>query len=403
MATDLSSIAGVLKRIQEGGVVRQQNLAHRAIDEIQKSAKKYSAAGLGFFGAISDYGNESVGAITENESFRTIDNENYQSYKVVPKILVAPISFSGLSSEAANGDEESYADAILDALDAAQERGMKDQNRQFYGVGTGALASPSATPASTVTSFTVDSAQYLRKNMVVDIFNGASKSVASIRINNVDKVNNIVYFNTSLGCSLTAASVLVKEHVRDTAPTDGKEMMGLKGIVDNGTDLQTFQNLDSSAILEWQSVRIDASSGNLTSDLLQRLEDDVSVLGGEDIETLIMHHKQRRKYLDIVTPEKRYQDGEMDAGFKKLSFNGKELWLDADCQDNVVYGLRKSRLKRFEILPWSVGRKDGSDMFLRIAGADRFEAYYRTYTNMGTDKRNAHGKIISLARPNGVS
>jgi hypothetical protein len=42
-------------------------------------------------------------------------------------------------------------------------------------------------------------------------------------------------------------------------------------------------------LLEWRSIRIDASSGNLTSDLLQRLEDDVSTLGGEDTDTLIMH------------------------------------------------------------------------------------------------------------------
>jgi hypothetical protein len=83
--------------------------------------------------------------------------------------------------------------------------------------------------------------------MVVDIFNGANKSVDSIRINNVDKVNNIVYFNNSLSCSLTAASVIVKENVSDSAATDGKEMMGLRGIVDDGTDLTTFQNLDASA------------------------------------------------------------------------------------------------------------------------------------------------------------
>lgn len=401
--TNLTNVAGILKRIQEGGVVRQQNLAHRAIDEIQKSSKKYSSAGAGFFGAINDYGNESVGAINETESFRSIDNEDYQQYKVVPKILVAPISFSGLAAEAANGDEESYADAILDALDAAQERGMKDQNRQFYGLGTGALCSPNASVASNLTSFTVDSAQYLRKNMVLDAFTGSTKTVTAIRVSNVDKINSIVYFSTSLGAALTTTDVFVKQNVRDSQPSDGKEMMGLRGIIDDGTDLTTFQNLNASTLLEWQAIRINASSANLTSDLLQRLEDDVSVLGGEDIDRLIMHPKQRRKYLDIVVPQKRYADGEMDAGFKKLSFNGMELWLDVDCQSDTVYGIKRSRLKRFEILPWSVGRKDGSDMFLRISGSDTFEAYYRTYTNMGTDKRNSHGKIVSLAKPNGVA
>lgn len=403
MGTNLSTIAGVLKRIQEGGVVRQQNLKHRAIDEIAKSSKKYSSAGQGFFGAINDYGNESVGAINETESFRTIDNENYQQYKVIPKILVAPINFSGLSAEAASGDEESYADAVLDALDAALERGKKDQNRQFYGVGTGALCSPAGNAASTVTSFSVDSAQYLRKNMVVDIFNGATKTVDSKRISNVDKSSNVVYFATSLSAALITTDVMVKENIRDSAASDGKEMMGLRGIIDNATDLTTFQNLDASSMLEWQSVRINASSANLTSDLLQRLLDDVSTLGGDEPDTLIMHPKQRRKYLDIVVPEKRYMDQKLDAGFSKVSFNGKELWLDVDCQDDVVYAISKPHLHKFELLDWSLGKEQGSGTSLRIASSDTYEMYYRSYTNLGTDKRNSHGKIVSLAKPNGIS
>lgn len=401
--TLLSNITGVLKRIQEGGVTRQQNLKHRAIDEIQKSTKKYSSAGAGFFGAINDYGNESGGALNEDEQFRTIDSENYEQYKVSPKILYSAIQFSGLSAEAADGNEESYADAILDAMDAALERGKKDQNRQFYGLGTGALCSPANNVTAPATSFTVDSAQYLRKNMVIDIFSGTDKSVDSKRISSVDKQNNIIYFSTSLATTLITTDVVVKENVRDSAATDGKEQMGLRGIIDDGTDLTTFENLNASTNREWRSVRTSASSGNLTSDMLQRLIDDVTALGGDEPDTLIMHPKQRRKYLDIVVPEKRYMDQKLDAGHSKVTFNGKEFWLDTDCQDNVVYAVNKAHLHKFEILPWSIGKKDGSDTFTRLTNYDSFQAYYRTYTNLGTDKRNAHGKIVSLARPSGVS
>ena len=66
-------------------------------------------------------------------------------------------------------------------------------------------------------------------------------------------------------------------------------MMGLRGIVDDGTELTTFENLSASANLIWRGRRIDASSANLTSDLLQRLLDDVMVLGGDQPDTIIMH------------------------------------------------------------------------------------------------------------------
>lgn len=403
MATDLSSIAGALKRVYGNYIERQQNLKHRAIDEISKSLKKYNAGGEGFFGAINDYGNESVGAINETETFRTIDNENYQQYKVTPKVLVAPIQFSGLVAKAADSDDEAFVSAVVDALDQARERLLKDENRQFYGLGNGLLAVPAGNVASTVTSFSVDSAQYLRANMVIDIFNGATKTVDSKRIQDVDKVANVVYFPTSLSAALITTDSLVKENIRDSAPTDGKEMMGLRGIIDDATDLTTFENLSAASNRIWRGRRIDASSANLTSDLLQRLVDDVLVLGGEEPDTLIMHPKQRRKYLDIVVPQKRYMEGEMDAGFKKLSFNGIELWLDIDCQDDTVYAINKPLINKYEVAPMQMGSHDGSDQFLRAISQDVFQAYWRHYANLGTGKRNAHGKIVSLARPTGVA
>lgn len=399
----MSGVSGLLKQIYDSYVEKMQNLNHRAIDEIAKSMKKYNAGGQGYFGDINDYGNESVGAINETEAFRTIDAEHYAQWKVVPKVLVAPIEFSGLVAEGANQDEESFANAVTDALDMAKERLLSDENRQFFGLGTGLLANPLQNVASNALSFTVASTQYLRDNMVIDIFNGATKTVDSKRVLRVNRSSNVVEFSTSLGAALITTDAVVKENVRDSAPSDGKEMMGLRGIVDDATELTTFQNIDASANAVWRAVRIDAGSANLTSDLLQRLEDDVAILGGDEIDTLILHRKQRRKYLDIVVPQKRYQDGNMDSGFQKLEFNGKELWLDKDCQVDTCYGLKKSALRKFEVAPLAMARHEGSDQFLRLSNQDAYQAYWRHYANFGVDKRNAVGKIVSLATPSGIS
>jgi hypothetical protein len=403
MATDLTSISGALKRVYDDYVEKQQNLSHRAIDEIAKSLQKFNAGGEGFFGSVNEYGNESVGAINETESFRTIDNESYAQWKVSPKVLTAPISFSGLSAAAADSDDESFINVVVDALDMAKERLLKDENRQFYGLGNGLLALPAGLVASDATSFSVDSAQYIRANMVLDAFDGATKTMDSVRVSDVDKVNNVVYCATSVIKALKVTTQIVKENVRDSAATDGKEAMGLRGIIDDATDLTTFQNLDASSKRVWRGRVIDASSGNLTSDLLQRLLDDVETLGGIAPDTIIMHKKQRRKYLDIVVPQKRYMEGKMDAGFQKLEFNGIELWLDTDCQDDTVYAINKGLIRKFEVKPLSMGGHDGSDKFLRTTGKDTFEAYWVHYVNYGTSKRNAHGKIKSLAKPTGVA
>lgn len=408
--TQISSVGGLLKNVYDDYVETQQNLKTHTLDGFAKSLAKYSPGGNGYFGSISDYGNESVGAINEEESFRTIDSEHYSQWKVLPKILVAPIQFSGLISKAAEGGEESFANAVVDALDKARVRLKKDENRQFFGLGTGVLCAPAAAIASNLTSFTVSSAQYLRANMVIDIFTSAggaavSASTVSLRVSDVDKINNIVYLSSSVQFSLATTNAIGKENIFDSMPADGKEMMGLAGIVDDSTSLTTFQNINASTVgnLIWRARRINASSANLTSDLLQRLIDDVRVLGGEEPDMLIMHPLQRRKYLDLVVPQKRFADGKMDAGHSALSFNGLELVLDEDCQNDTVYALTKKLIRKFELSPMAMASHDGSDVFLRLSNQDVFQAYWRHYANFGTSKRTAHGKIVSLAVPTGAA
>jgi hypothetical protein len=372
------------------------------MDSIAKSMAKKVPGGAGFYGAMNDYGNESVGAINEAEQFRTIDSEHAQQWVVTPKVLTAPIQFSGLVSKAASGDDDSFVDAVIDAIDKARSRLKKDENRQFFGYGLGVLSSPGGAVASAATSFSVASAQYFRANMVIDIFTstGGTAIVSSVRIADVDRANSRLVFAAPIAGTLATTNVIVKENILDSAPADGKEMMGLRGIVDDATDLTTFQNISVNSTLNliWRAQRI-AASANLSSDLLQRLIDDVAVNCGEEPDTLIMHRAQRRKYLDIVVPQKRYEDGAMDSGFSKLSFNGKDLILDDDCQNDTVYAIKKDKISRFELGPMEMGAHDGSDVFLRLANYDVFQAYWRHYCNFGTSQRNAHGKLVSLTVP----
>lgn len=405
--TNLSSVAGGVKRVYDKYIQSAQNLSAKASQEIGKAAQNYSPGGEGYFGAINDYGNESGGAINEEETFRTIDAEDYQQWKVIPKVNVWPIQFSGLVAAAAQGGDESFANLVVDALDRARDRLLADENRQFFGLGNGLLGAPAAAYASTVVNLTVNSVQYFRKNMVLDLFSGATKTVTAIRISYVDRVNSVIGLSTSLGAAVDTTVQIVKQNIRDSAPSDGKEMMGLRGIIDDSTDLTTFQALrcDSGQILEWRSRRINASSANLTSDLLQRLIDDVGILDpdGEEPDMLIMHRQQRRKYLDLVVPQKRYADGEMDTGFKKLSFNGLEAFLDKDCQVDTVYAVRKEKIRKFELEALGMGRHEGSDVFLRLVNQDVYQAYWRHYCNYGTSSRLSHGKIVGLATPTGIS
>jgi len=404
--TNLASIAGGLKNVYDSYIERAQNLSPKTVEQFAKSLKKYSPAGNGFFGAINDSGNESGGAINEEEVFRTIDSESYLQWKVTPKVIVWPIQFSGLVAAAAQGDEASFANLVTDALDRARDRLLSDENRQFFGYGQGIMAQPSGAVASNLLSFTVSSVQYLRKNQVVDLYQtaGGTAITVGLRISYVDHVNSVVGFSVSVGTAMTAGNVICKQNMYVSAPSDGKEAMGLRGIVDDGTDLTTFQNI-TSAVREWRSRRLDAGAANLTSDLLQRICDDVQTMSpdGDEPDMLLAHPIQRRKYLDLLVPQKRLADGSLDAGFSKISFNGKEFTLDKDCQPDTIYAIRKDKIRKFELEAIGMGRHEGSDTFLRAMSQDVFQAYWRHYVNYGTSSRLSHGKLTNLAVPSGIT
>lgn len=401
-ATSMSTAAGLLKRIY-GEYTKQQNLEHRTLDIIAKSLTKYNPGGEGYFGSLNVSGNESVGAINELEQFRDADPENHVQHVVKPKSLVAPIEFSGLVAKAADEDKEAFANAVIDLLDQSKERLLKDENRQFFGKGDGSLATVSVAASIGDSDITVSSAQYLRAKQRIDIFNGLTKIVDSAQISKVNKSTGVITLSAPLAAAVALGSVIVKENIRDSAPSDGKEMMGLRGIVDDGTEVAILQTVDAATYDIWRSTRIDASA-SLTSDMLQQLCDDVNVLSGEEVDTLITHQFQRRKYLDIVTPDKRFMDLKMDAGYSKLSFNGMEMHIDQDCQPDTVYGLCKKFVQKYELAALEMGSHGDSGDYLRVSNYDKFQAYWRHYCNFGTTKRNALGKIVNLTKPsNGIA
>lgn len=196
---------------------------------------------------------------------------------------------------------------------------------QAYGDGTGKLATVNGT--QTGTTITFDDVIYLKPGMVVDTYDstGTTRDEDSVTINSIDRVNNQATFATSI--SVTDNDIVVREETKVSAPSDGKEIAGLKLIIDDGTVATTFQSLSRSTYPILRGNVINAGSVNLTNDLLQRAADEASIIGDGRIDMLISRHGQRRKYLDLTTPDKRFLDNKLDRGYQKISWNNLD-WLN---------------------------------------------------------------------------
>ena len=89
-------------------------------------------------------------------------------------------------------------------------------------------------------------------------------------------------------------------------PVNGQEpeMMGLEGIVDDGTVLDTLQNISRTTTYEWRSPVINANaapySGNFTDGLALKAVSDVKTIGGGRPTTFVASHDVARQAFNAV-------------------------------------------------------------------------------------------------------
>jgi hypothetical protein len=172
--------------------------------------------------------------------------------------------------------------------------------------------------------------------------------------------------------------------------------MGLQGITDDQTLSTNFQGLSRATYETWRGTIVDASSAALTADMLQRSADKGERRSGQLVDTIVSNRVQRRSYLNLTIPQKRFMSEKLDAGFQVLEWNGIKWLVSFECQTDKLYMYPKRLLKKYEAYPIKLDDSNGSTL-TRIPGTDTIEAYYKHYCNVGTWYPNAFVRIDNLA------
>ena len=390
-----TTLGGLLKRVYPKRLVQQQNKAAFLYKMLPKSI--YQPKGAGFYPAVSVAGNQGGGvAINETESLPTATYENVVQFTISPKINVWTMQITGLARAASEGDEGSFATGVVRQLDEGLENMVKDMNRQCYGNGSGKLATATATATSITHTF--DTVQYIKPGMVIDDYTSTTLTNSAMVVSSVNRAASQVTFTSSV--TITVGDILYRSPVQTSAPSDGKEIAGTTVIIDDGTETTTFQGQSRNSYTILRGNIIDASSVSLTNDLLQRAADEVSIVGDGRIDMIISRHGQRRKYLDLVTPDKRFLDDKLDRGYQYIYWNGMKWYIDVDAPKGEILGITQKYLERFEIR--GIHLADDNNSVLKWNGTnDSYIAYYRCYSNLGSLKPNAHFRIKNLLEPTG--
>lgn len=202
------------------------------------------------------------------------------------------------------------------------------------------------------------------------------------------------------------ANASVSDLSRDSAYNN--EPMGLEGIVDDGTLVNPFHNINSTTYPDWASIRLSVSG--LSLDALQRLMDTIDQQSGEAVTDHVVHHSVRRQYLALIDTGRTFMQtgtgpGKFDLGQEPrgvdVTYNGLPITVDRDIQLGEWLSINKDHLTRFVLREGEWAEETGS-MFTRVPGQDALEALYRVGVNYTTDQRNTHGKLVGMGITNAI-
>lgn len=330
--------------------------------------------------------------------------------------------------EASRTSRGAWARANQFLMDRLVTNIADERNRMINGTGTGILCLVDGAGSGT-TTLTVDApgglandgygTRYLQAGMVIAITNGtvvsAVRSISSIgtesdtagsvtlnsAVSSSDAPNNY-YVVRAANMGVTTATL-----TRDTSYNN--EPMGLDGIIDDSTNVDSFQGITRSTYPAWKATVISVPTFSLSA--LQALEDTIDQQCGKSPTDYLVHHSVRRAYLSAIDTTRQFMQaskgpGKFDLGLEpqgvEITYNGKPIHVDRDARLGAWKMVNRNHLYRYLLIEGEWANDTGNVLRWTSTDQDAFEALYRMADNFGTDRCNAHGQLIDMNQTNAI-
>jgi len=343
--------------------------------------------------------NSGVGGGSET-GLPTAGSQSYKNPYGKVKYIRGRIQVSGPVMAAARNDKGAIVRALESEMKGVTRDLEKEVNYMLHNDGTSRRCLVNGDPGSETTTLTVDTpgSMYLSDGMIIDIIADDS-GVAT------DEDVTITTVDSNTSCTVSAMDTgtadndwVIRANSHDGAgivPSDSYEMMGIKGIIDDSTYVDTLHNLSRGSYAWWKcsTHSNDDNSGtnrDMTLDLIQDSITAVQKNGGKT-GMILSDHDTRDAYASLVIADKRFVNTlDLDGGFKALEYNGIPWVADVDCMPNTVFFIDLEHLEIMQMSGWNWMDKDGA-VLNRVADSDAYEAVLYWYADLATDRPRAHG------------
>lgn len=395
---NIASLTPALKELYEGPMVKAinnetvftQRIESSTDGVVQKAGGKY----VDF--PILVGRNQGISFRAENETLGDVGRARMKNVNVPLFYGYGRIRIQGQIFEIAETDRQSFVNAIDNEMSVLESSVKKDQNRIYYGDGTGKLAAVSVNMGGAGNTFTVDDAYWIEVDAVVDIVTTAGVALAQGRnVTAVDYNANTVTVDGGTFTATTSHIVTRAGNLNLSGVVQQREPDGMAKITDNTVNLYGLNDP------KWKAQVINLGGANLAETSMIKLLDNVRRDTGNIPTVIFTSLGVRRAYFNLLVQQRRFT-GTMDfnGGFKGLpfSYGSKDIPIveDPDCPAGRMYAVPEKLMRVYHTKDWHFEDKTGS-MFVQVSNTDAYDVLMKRYFELGVRQRNAVGAIINVA------
>lgn len=395
MTATLTTVNGILKEVYEGNINNMLSDERVTLKRLERTAKGVKHDGVGgkyVTFPVRVTRNHGISYRAENTQLAPARRQGLKSATETLKYGYQRVKLTGQLIRLAEDDHQAFTSSMDMEMEGAKNDVLRDENRIAYGhidapVASGIMAKVTAN--STGTTITVDSTQYIEEDMVLDISNAGTPVSGGTAV-----VVTSVPSATTFVVSTSVPGAVIGNYVSRTGNYN-LEPHGLNKIVDSTGSLH---GLDPSTTPSWAAVE-DGSTTALTELAMIAMADNIKKVGGGKPSVIFASLGVRRAYWNLLTSLRRYNEPkEWAGGLVGLSFmHDTEIPViaDRDTPAKHMFFLDESELTIYRDKDWYWEDTAGG-VLQWVTDYDAFEALLKQYWQIGTHKRNAHGKFTNL-------
>lgn len=403
MPQGMTTATEILKEVFVGRINNQLDSEPTTYNRIKTktNAEKYGGKWVEF--PIHVQRNTGIGARVENAALPNSGQQGYREAQLQVKSFYGAFELTGQAFDLAEKDYQAFSSLVSEESTRIKDDLMVDRNRQVYGNGTGVMATTASLAGQVITlSTTGDKGVWrLQDGMRIDVMVGNTNVVrqGNLVISDIDVVNNTTtVVGTTTG--IVAGDVIVRQG------NYGNEWTGLNAIIDDASSLYGISHNNGPTGSRHWRAHVNTQGGTPTAiaeATMVRMHDRIKSSGGK-VSCIYSAPGVYRAYWQLLKSDRRFVNTQkFTGGYSGLVFDSPQgeipFLSDDQASSGTMYFVNENELDIYRPYEYKLIDRGGSTWRQKSDANgvyDVWQAWLVERSEIGTKRRNTHGKITNI-------